>query len=174
MPAQRGLRAISAFWLGLLVGRLVFMAYRGQPTARILAGSGAAAAALLLAGAGGAFAGPELLFGLAGLALGLVFPLMVALTAHRFAHARGTATGLVVGAGALGGFAVPWLTGALGDALGTRFAVGSLAGWCLVMAGAALFAKRSAGPDGIGLDGIGVEGKPAVASLSPPSKRGIT
>jgi hypothetical protein len=32
-----------------------------------------------------------------------------------------------VGAGALGGFAVPWLAGALGDVLGAPAAVGALA-----------------------------------------------
>jgi hypothetical protein len=49
----------------------------------------------------------------------------------------------VTGAGAAGGFVVPWLTGALGDARGIRVAFLSLAGWCLLLAGCALLALRS-------------------------------
>jgi hypothetical protein len=46
----------------------------------------------------------------------------------------------VAGAGSLGGFVVPWLTGALGDAAGVSAAIGSLALWSLLiaLAGAAL------------------------------------
>jgi MFS family permease len=76
-----------------------------------------------------------------GLALGCVYPLAIALVGQRFPEARGTATGLTAGAGALGGFAVPWLHGALGDRFGVHAAVGSLALWSLVVGGAALLAQ---------------------------------
>ena len=51
--------------------------------------------------------------------------------------------GLVAAAGALGGFVVPWLTGALGDAAGVGIALGSLAAWSLVIAIAAIAPLRS-------------------------------
>jgi len=47
---------------------------------------------------------------------------MVALAGARAPEARGAAIGLVVGAGALGGFALPWLHGALGDLAGPALA----------------------------------------------------
>jgi hypothetical protein len=47
--------------------------------------------------------------------------------------------GLVVGAGSLGGFALPWLAGALGDRIGARGAVAALA---LAAAAVALGAGR--------------------------------
>ena len=53
-----------------------------------------------------------------GFALGAVYPVNMALTGQRFSRARGTATGIAAGAGALGGFAVTWWTGAVGDATG--------------------------------------------------------
>lgn len=143
LAPARGVRAISAFWLGLLAGRLLFLLHRGPVDARLLAAAGLAATAVLAGGAALGTAALELWVGLVGLLLGLVFPVFVALTALRFPGARGTATGLVTGAGAAGGFAVPWVTGALGDAVGVRAAFASLALWCLALAGAAALARRA-------------------------------
>jgi fucose permease len=81
-------------------------------------------------------------FGAAGLALGCVYPLAIGLAAQRFPEARGTATGLTAGAGALGGFAVPWLHGALGDRFGASAAVAALAFWSLLVGAAALLLRR--------------------------------
>jgi hypothetical protein len=61
----------------------------------------------------------------AGLALGPVYPLLIALTGVCFPRA-GTALGLVSGAGAAGGFALPWLAGAIADALAVPHAIGAL------------------------------------------------
>ena len=52
LDAARGQRAIGAFWLGLLVGRLAVLAVRGALDARILVAAGASAAALVAASAG--------------------------------------------------------------------------------------------------------------------------
>jgi fucose permease len=142
LPAARGVGAISAFWLGLLLGRVLFLLHRGPVDARLLIGAGLAASAALAAGAALHVAALELWLAGVGLLLGLVFPVFVALTALRFPEARGTATGLVTGAGAAGGFALPWLTGALGDAVGVRAAFASLALWCLGLALAAGVARR--------------------------------
>jgi fucose permease len=146
LPAERGVAAISAFWLGLLAGRLLFLLWRGPVDARLLLGAGLASAALLAAGVAAELRALELLVGGLGLLLGLVFPVFVALTALRFPAARGTATGIVTGAGAAGGFVVPWLAGVVGDARGVADAFLSLAGWCLVLAGCALFALRLRAP----------------------------
>ncbi len=142
-PEARGVAAISAFWAGLLAGRLALLLARGAIDARYLLGAGAAGALVLGAGVASRVAPIELLFGATGAALGLVFPLMVALAGERAVAARGTATGLVVGAGALGGFALPWLHGALGDAAGPAAAVGALAVWPALVAAAAWRARRS-------------------------------
>jgi fucose permease len=139
----RGGAAISSFWLGLLAGRLVLMAHRGRPDARLLAAYGALGAIVI----GGAtllrVPQIELAVGLMGVALGGTFPLMVALAAERFPQSRGTATGIVVGAGAIGGLLVPWTAGAIGDANGALVGIASLAPWCLLMAGAALLTRRA-------------------------------
>lgn len=138
----RGRQAIGAFWLGLLAGRVALAAAPRAPDARLLVGAGLAGAAILATGVALGVQAVGLVFGATGLALGLVFPLMIALAGQRFPDARGTAVGLVTGAGALGGFAIPWLHGAMGDRAGTAVAVGTLAGWSLALAVAALFARR--------------------------------
>ena len=141
LAPQRGVAAISAFWLGLLAGRLLFLLWRGPVDARLLVAAGLGSAVLLSGGVALRVPGLELLVGGVGLLLGLVFPVFVALTALRFPGARGTATGIVTGAGAAGGFVLPWLAGAVGDARGVGDAFLSLAGACLliaVFAGAAL------------------------------------
>lgn len=144
LAADRGRAAISAFWLGLLLGRLALVAWPGRIDAGMLAGGGLAAGALLAAGVLGRSAHVEWIVGAVGFAIGGVFPLMVTLAAQRApAGSAGMVTGLVAGLGCLGGFAVPWLTGALGDAAGVRVALGSLAGWCLLIAAAGWAVRRS-------------------------------
>jgi fucose permease len=142
LPAERGQLAISAFWLGLLAGRLVLLGARTALGARVLIAAGAGAAVLLAAAAGLPRAPLELaLFGV-GAALGCVYPLMIALAGQTSPSASGTAAGLAAGAGALGGFAVPWLTGAAGDAAGIALGFGSLAVWCAAIALAAAASRR--------------------------------
>ncbi len=134
LDASRGRDAISALWAGLLCGRLALSLLPGALDARWLVAAGLAGSALICSGALQRALPIELHFGATGLVLGLVFPLMVALTAQRFPAARGTALGLAIGAGCLGGFALPWLHGALGDAAGVGAAVASLAFWTLAVA----------------------------------------
>ncbi len=140
LDAARGLASISAFWLGLFAGRLAPAALPFAPDARWIAAGGAAGAAALALG--GAVPSPELVFGAVGLALGCVYPLAVALVGQRFPDARGMATGLTAGAGALGGFVVPWLHGAIGDRFGVNTAVATLSLWSLLVGCAALLARR--------------------------------
>jgi fucose permease len=139
--AARGMRALSSFWLGLLAARLAFAWLRRPARPGQLRLAGAAGALALAAGAAAPGGTPELAFGAAGLALGVVFPLVVALAGAAAPERRATAVGLVVGAGSLGGFALPWLAGALGDRFGARAAVGALA---LAAVAVALAAGRPA------------------------------
>jgi len=135
----RGRSAISSFWLGLLLGRLALLRLRRTVGVRLLVASGLGGA-LFLGVAVAGFALPlEIATGLAGLCLGAVYPVMIALTGRHFPAATGTAAGLVAGAAAAGGFCVPWLAGLLGDAAGVRAAVASLAAVSLAISGAALW-----------------------------------
>jgi fucose permease len=137
----RGGRAISAVWLGLLIGRLGVLALR-ELDARLLAAVGLASGALLLGAVGSGLRAIEGVFFVLGLPLGCVYPVMISLAGQRLPERPGLVAGSVAGAGALGGFAVPWLTGALGDGLGTGAAIASLACWSLVITAAAATAAR--------------------------------
>ncbi|HEX5067632.1 MAG TPA: MFS transporter [Myxococcota bacterium] len=141
LSAARGASAISAFWLGLLAGRVGVLALPVTLGPRTLGASGALAACALLLGVATRHGVVELTFFATGVALGCVYPLIMALVGERVRHARGVAAGLAAGAGALGGTAVPWLTGALGDAQGVAAGVGSLAVWCAAIALSAALAR---------------------------------
>ena len=140
LAADRGRSAISLFWLGLLVGRLVFALGSGGHSARPAALAGAAAGLALAIGIFLAWSRLEILFAIVGVALGGVFPLLVALAGRR-AHATGAGVAVVAGLGSAGGFVVPWVTGVIGDAAGVTTAILTLAPWCGLLVAAALLAE---------------------------------
>jgi fucose permease len=137
---ERGTRALSAFWLGLFAARVGFAWLRRPARAGQLRVAGVGGALVLAAGGALPGGAPELAFVAAGLALGVVFPLVVAFAGAAAPERRAAAVGLVVGAGSLGGFVLPWLTGVLGDRFGARGAVGALA---LAAVTVALAARRA-------------------------------
>lgn len=141
LDPARGQLGISALWLGLLCGRLGVLALPRALDARVLAGAGFAGAAIVGLGSFLSLGQVSATLFAAGVALGCVYPLMITLAAQSFPHARGTAAGLAAGAGALGGFGVPWLAGALGDRAGVDAAIASMAGWCALIGVAALAAR---------------------------------
>jgi len=143
LPAARGQTAISAFWLGLLGGRLVMLSLGRSLGTGFLAAAGVGGALILAAALWVRIPQLELVTLAAGLALGAVYPAMIALAGAEFPFATGTAAGLVAGAGALGGFAIPWLTGALGDAAGLATGLASSSLWCLTITAAALALART-------------------------------
>ena len=140
-PIARGLASISVFWIGLLAGapdRPLALPF--APDARWIAAAEPPAPRRSLIG--GCVPAPELVFGSAGLALGCVYPLAIALAAQRFPDARGTATGLTAGAGALGGLRGAVAARRAGRPLRCAHGGGSLALWSLMLGGAALLARR--------------------------------
>lgn len=144
-----GQEGISAFWLGLLIARIGLALHPGPVGPLWLVGMGGSGAAVLALGI--ATDWPELrLWSLAvGLCLGGVFPLMVTLAGLRVPHAVGTATAVVIGMASLGGFAVPWLAGVVGEGAGAAAAMGCLAVGALAVAAGGIAARRAfvrAGP----------------------------
>jgi fucose permease len=137
LDAGRGMRSLSAFWVGLLMARIAFAVLRRPASASQLRLAGLTGALVLAAGALARAPLPELLFLATGLALGVVFPLLVLFAGDAWPERRASAVGLVVGAGALGGFAVPWAAGEIGDRLGPAASVGSLAALAFAIALAA-------------------------------------
>ena len=142
----RGGRAISAFWMGILFGRVALVIgverIRGFES-QLLAATGAAAALIIGFGTGLGFGHVELLLGATGLAVSATFPLMIALAGREMPEAPGLATGLVAGLGSAGGFALPWLTGNLADVAGVGLAMTAIAAWCALISAAALVSQRT-------------------------------
>jgi len=144
----RGQTAISSLWFGLLAGRLGTLALRGNLDGRVLIGSGILCCAAIAIGSATGMREIELLYFLVGFSLGPVFPVTIALAGQRFPKAVGSVVGLAVGVGSVGCFAIPWLTGAIGDREGIAIAISWLAGWAVVIAlgGAAILRGRAHGP----------------------------
>jgi DHA1 family bicyclomycin/chloramphenicol resistance-like MFS transporter len=143
-----GQEAISTFWLGLLLARVGLALHRGPVGPGWLVAMGLAGAAAI--GLGVATGWPDVrLWALGvGLCLGGVFPLMVTIAGLLVPHAVGTATALVMGTASLGGFAVPWLAGVLGDRAGAAVAMGSLAAASLAVAVGGFATRTRGGADG--------------------------
>ncbi len=145
LDATRAARTISAFWGGLLVGRLAIgLAPRpaGAGTTALLAGLGALLVALF---GFGFIASPELAMSGVGFCLGGVFPIMIGFAGIALPSAAGTAVGLAGGLGSLGGFVVPWLTGRIateGTSGSLSIALASLSGWLALLVLSALFVRR--------------------------------
>lgn len=140
LPGDRGRAAISAFWLGMLAGRMCALLWRGALDARAVVISGLASALVLTLGAALWTPRVEWLFAAAGLVIGPVFPLVVALGARSLPARPGLATGCLMGLGSLGGFTLPWLAGAVGDRAGVSAAFAVLVAAALLLAGAAALA----------------------------------
>jgi FHS family glucose/mannose:H+ symporter-like MFS transporter len=142
LSADHGRLAISVFWLGLLLGRIGSAASTRLLQPRLFVAAGILGAACIVAGVMSKSTEVFLVFGLTGFAWGCVYPLMITLAGRQFPRTPGVATGLAAGFGAAGGFAVPWLTGAIGDSWGIATAVCSIAFWSLVVAAGGVAAAR--------------------------------
>jgi fucose permease len=140
-----GRAAISAFWLALMAGRLALVFRKRAPAVSLLVACGIVSA-VAIGGAALASWSPVSALAAAGLALGPVYPAAIAITGRLFPRASGAALGLVGGAGACGGFALPWLSAAVGDVFTVTASIAVLAGGAFVLAIAAfvLAAPREA------------------------------
>ena len=146
LSATRAARTISAFWGGLLVGRLASGLSARSPGAGTTAIAALLAASLVFGFGFGVLEIPELAMAATGLALGGVFPVMIGLAGQTLPSSPATAVGLAGGLGSLGGFVIPWWTGRVASTNGLPFAIASLAGWLLLLLAAAVlvrFQRRS-------------------------------
>lgn len=134
---SRAAMTISAFWGGLLVGRLGVGLSPREPGAGTTALLAAIAACLTIAFGLGWLREPEISTMVIGLLLGGVFPVMVGLAGMSWPSSTGTAVGLAGGLGSLGGFVVPWFTGRFANANGLALAIATLGGWLALLALAA-------------------------------------
>jgi fucose permease len=139
-PEQVGQWGISTFWFGLLIGRLSLVIRRGDGDKglQLLAASSFAGAAIVCLSSALALGPLVLVMTLAGIVLGPVYPVTISLAANRVPTAAATALGLVAATGACGGFAIPWLTGAVGDSSGVPLAMTLLGAYALLIAVAAI------------------------------------
>ncbi len=133
LSPARGRSAISAFWFGLLGGRLWLMFRRGSTGTRYLTWISIAAGLWLVAITVVRFSFIELVTGGVGLLLGGAFSILVSLTAARFPTARGTTVGLVVGIGTAGGALIAALTGWLAEETSVLLGFQSLAFWVFLI-----------------------------------------
>lgn len=146
LDASRAAGTISAFWSGLLVGRLCVGLAPRAPGAGTTALLAAISAAIVLAFGLGFVSPPELAMAGTGFFLGGVFPVMIGLAGQALPRTAGLAVGLAGGLGSLGGFAVPWITGELAGSGGLPLALATLSGWLLLLvAGAAFVRMRRTG-----------------------------
>jgi fucose permease len=129
LAQARGPRAITAFWLGLLVGRAALLARGTPPGPALLAALSLGATAILAAALALETTRLEWALVAIGLCCGAVFPLLIALATLAAPGASGTAAGAVAAAGGIGGMTGPWLTGLLADTIGARGALTHLLAW---------------------------------------------
>ncbi len=143
LDAYRGQWAISAYWLGILLSRLIgFYAQRFFHNELLLV-SGILGTAVLLFFTLASRTEIEWMTGMAGLAVGGVYPLVISLAANRFPQRRASTIAAIMSVGSIGGMMVPWITGVIGDTAGIRLAMLSLATWPLIIVVVALVLIRT-------------------------------
>ncbi len=122
LSPERALYLLSLYWLGMTGARLVsgWLLKRVSTVAVLLSSLGVAfAGALILIGARTtASAGAGTL--LAGAGFAAVFPIILGYVGDRYERLSGTAFGVVLVMALMGGTAMPYVTGVLGDAFGLR------------------------------------------------------
>lgn len=108
--------AVSVYWAGLIVGRLLSGAIAHSISPPRLAAIGAIVSAMALLGFLCTSSVPMLaypLVALIGFGFGPIFPNMIAVGAQRFPARVASMTSIVAGGAALGGVALPWAMGVM-------------------------------------------------------------
>ena len=125
LSPERALYLLSLYWLGMTGARLVsgWLLKRVSTVTVLLSSLGVAfAGALILIGARTtASAGAGTL--LAGAGFAAVFPVILGYVGDRYERLSGTAFGVVLVMALMGGTALPYVTGVLGDAFGLRLSL---------------------------------------------------
>jgi FHS family glucose/mannose:H+ symporter-like MFS transporter len=121
--------AISLFWAGMLVGRLLTSSLSGGVRLVLLiiiCPAGACLAWLGVTASGAAAAIMPLLF-VAGAFHSGTFPLILAYAKTKYEDVFGSAAGLLIAIGTVGGMLTPYLIGFAGERIGLRAAIGGIA-----------------------------------------------
>lgn len=121
--------AISLFWAGMLVGRLLTSSLSGGVRLVLLiiiCPAGACLAWLGVTASGAAAAIMPLLF-VAGAFHSGTFPLILAYAKTKYEDVFGSAAGLLIAIGTVGGMLTPYLIGLAGERIGLRAAIGGIA-----------------------------------------------
>ena len=140
---ERAARTISAFWGGLLVGRLAIGLSPRPIGGGTIAALAAVAAGFFVLFGQGWISSPEMAMAVIGFFLGGVFPVMIGLAGIALPSSPGLAVGLAGGLGSLGGFVVPWVTGVIAQSTSLSFGLMTQGGWlALLVAGAVIAGRR--------------------------------
>lgn len=143
LDEARAARTISAFWGGLLVGRLAIGLSPRSIGGGTIAALASIAAVFFVAFGQGMIDTPEIAMAGIGFFLGGVFPVMIGLAGLALPSAPGLAVGLAGGLGSLGGFVVPWATGVIAQASTLSLGLTTLGIWlALLVAGGAVTHHR--------------------------------
>lgn len=122
LSPERSLYLLSLYWLGMTLARLIqgWLLTRVSTVAVLFSSLGVAfAGALVLIGARTTVAAGAGTF-LAGAGFAAVFPVILGYVGDRYERLSGTAFGVVLVMALMGGTALPYVTGVLGDAFGLR------------------------------------------------------
>lgn len=133
LTVQHGQWAISTYWLGIFLARLLGSSMSRIPQNGLLFFAGALGTVTVLFFTYTLRPEIEWFTGLLGFSIGAVYPLVLSLVGGAIPEARARNIGLVIAIGSVGGTAIPWWTGLLGDYAGMRMAMLSTAAWCVLI-----------------------------------------
>lgn len=134
LATQRGQWSISTYWLGIFLARLLGSSTSRMPQNGFLLAAGALGTFTICFFTGTLRPEIEWFTGLLGFSIGAVYPLVLSLVGNAFPEARARNIGSVIAIGSVGGTAIPWCTGLIGDYAGMRIAMFSTAAWCGLIA----------------------------------------
>ncbi len=133
LTAKHGQWAISTYWLGIFLARLLGSSMSRLPQNGLLFFAGALGTATVIFFTFTLRPEIEWFMGILGFSVGAVYPLVLSLVGGAFPEARARNIGSVIAIGSIGGTAIPWWTGLLGDYAGMRIAMLSTAVWCILI-----------------------------------------
>ncbi len=121
-----GAYALSLFWLGMTVTRIVFGMVKTDQYKWLMLLYGATVALSLLLAVTASAQWALVACALSGAAFGPLWPMIVGLCTHRYAKNTGTVTSILMAGGGAGATISPVLMGMAADAAGLRWSMGIL------------------------------------------------